>query len=199
MTDLPPTSPDIDALKARLYAALEHNRWCPCGGCSGGKNAVDSLVNIAKDTENNCNICGVPWPNHHEACAYVGNVRDLYAAIERAEDARMKERAMTDYFEDASRRAEEWQARAERAEEERDEAKRTREAALTLLVETEEAVEAAEARVAELEKAVERELRVLERWAGEQNAGNVFAEQVLYQAQDWLAALATPGTKEGAA
>ena len=37
-----------------------------------------------------------------------------------AKDARMKERAMTDYFEDASRRAEEWQERAERAERERD-------------------------------------------------------------------------------
>jgi len=35
-----------------------------------------------------------------------------------AKDAQMKERALTDYFADASRRAEEWQQRAERAERE---------------------------------------------------------------------------------
>ena len=34
----------VDALRDRLYAALRHEKSCTCGECSGGLNAVDSLV-----------------------------------------------------------------------------------------------------------------------------------------------------------
>jgi len=92
--------------------------------------------------------------------------------------------------------------RAERAERDRDDARRSADDITYTkghVAFLRDRVEAREARVAELKKAVERELRVLERWAGEQNAGNAFAEQVLYQAQVWLAAVADLDTKEGAA
>lgn len=34
----------VEALRDRLYAALRHEKSCTCGECSGGLNAVDSLV-----------------------------------------------------------------------------------------------------------------------------------------------------------
>jgi hypothetical protein len=42
----------------------------------------------------------------------------------------------------------------------------------------------------ELAERVKTELTAIERWAGEQNAGNVFAEQVRFWARSKLAALA---------
>lgn len=41
----------IEALKARLYAALKHDKACGCGECSGGLNAVDELASLAERAE----------------------------------------------------------------------------------------------------------------------------------------------------
>ena len=44
-------SDDIAAIKARLYAALKHEKSCICGECSGGLNAVDDLCARLADAE----------------------------------------------------------------------------------------------------------------------------------------------------
>jgi len=133
---------------------------------------------------------------------------------ERAlKDAQMKERALTDYFADASRRADQERERAERAERdrsdlirngltdltetarkleraerERDEAKRTREAALTLLIETEEATEAAEADNRAMQQEADELEAELAEANGERSLATVRAEQAERErdeANDW--------------
>lgn len=58
--------------------------WCD-GACSHPRRQME-VVRVVRDVSPggsaSCNICGVEWPNHDEACAYVGTARDLNACRE---------------------------------------------------------------------------------------------------------------------
>jgi len=126
-------TPELAAL-ARVQAAAEQaekilpaDEVCGCLDETGGRQVrifercerchalmeSDLPEQLAEQSES-----ADEWREQWERAEQRGEV------AERArKDARMKERALTDYFADASRRADEWQQRSERAERERDEAR----------------------------------------------------------------------------
>ena len=96
---------DLAALKARLYAALKHEKSCLCGECSGGLNAVDALVARCQELEREVELAN--FDGHYD--------RAVAAEAERDEKHRLWHEEMgTSAQADSDR--EEMEARAEAAE-----------------------------------------------------------------------------------